>query len=103
MRVTGRLVVSILGAILGMFYFGYNSGVINAPEQSIKTFITKSYESHYDNNLTESTLNLIFGTIVSAYVVGGMAGAMMGGYVAERLGRKRGLIFSQVIGVLGAV
>ena len=41
---TGRLMVSILGAILGMFYFGYNSGVINAPEQSIKTFITKSYK-----------------------------------------------------------
>jgi MFS family permease len=30
------------------------------------------------------------------FVVGGMVGAMGGGYVADRLGRRRGLIFAQV-------
>ena len=40
----GTLVLSILGAFLGMFYFGYNSGVMSAPENSIKQFIVDSHK-----------------------------------------------------------
>ena len=43
-NVTGTLVLSIFGAILGMFYFGYNTGVINAPEDSIKEFILDTHQ-----------------------------------------------------------
>ena len=34
--------------------------------------------------------------ITSAFIVGGMVGAMVGGWVANRMGRKRGLVLSQV-------
>ena len=27
---------SVFAAVLGMFYFGFNTGVVNAPETSIK-------------------------------------------------------------------
>ena len=34
--VTFLLVRSVFGAVLGMFYFGYNTGVVNAPEEAIR-------------------------------------------------------------------
>ncbi|XP_023331049.1 solute carrier family 2, facilitated glucose transporter member 4 isoform X2 [Eurytemora carolleeae] len=37
------------------------------------------------------------------FVVGGMVGAMIGGTIADKLGRKRGLILSQVMGLLGGI
>jgi len=101
--VTGTLVRSVFGAVLGMFYFGFNTGVVNAPAQAIKTFTNESYHSHYKSYLTDSQLDIIFTTITSAFIVGGMVGAMLGGWVADKIGRKRGLIISQVMGLLGGV
>ena len=54
---------------------------------------------HSDQNSS----NIIFTVITSAFIVGGMLGAMMGGLVADKLGRKKGLILSQVMGVLGGI
>ena len=34
--VTFILVRSVFGAVLGMFYFGFNTGVVNAPEAAIR-------------------------------------------------------------------
>ncbi|XP_023331048.1 glucose transporter type 1 isoform X1 [Eurytemora carolleeae] len=102
-NVTGTLVLSIFGAILGMFYFGYNTGVINAPEDSIKQFIIDTHKSHYNVTLTNDGRDAIYTLIVSMFVVGGMVGAMIGGTIADKLGRKRGLILSQVMGLLGGI
>ena len=38
--------------------------------------------------------------ITSAFIAGGMVGAMVGGVVADKMGRKRGLIISQVVIIL---
>ena len=53
-------------------------------------------QSHYDIVITDSTLDILFTLITSAFVVGGMAGALVGGSIADKLGRKRGLILSAV-------
>ena len=94
--VTNTLVRSVFAAVLGMFYFGFNSGVVNAPEKSIKAFTNQSYFEHYGEYLTKTKQDTIFTIITSAFIVGGMAGAMGGGMVADKIGRKRGLIVSQV-------
>merc|ERR1719244_2451549 len=83
-----------------MFYFGFNTGVVNAPETSIKAFITESHKSHYGSTINP---NAIFTVITSAFIAGGMLGAMGGGVVADKIGRKRGLMVSQVIGLVGGV
>jgi len=98
--VTGVLARSVFAAVLGMFYFGFNTGVVNAPETSIKLFIVESHKSHYGNIIDP---NSIFTVITSAFIAGGMIGAMVGGLVADKMGRKRGLIISQVVGLLGGV
>jgi len=101
--VTATLVRSVFAAVLGMFYFGYNTGVVNAPGEDIKIFTNQSYYEHYGVYLDKSGLETIFTIITSAFVVGGMAGAMGGGSVADKIGRKRGLIVSQITGLLGGV
>ena len=40
---------------------------------------------------------------VAAYILGGMIGSLLGGYVADKFGRKRGLLYVQVFSVLGAL
>ncbi len=57
-------------------------------------------QAHYGVELSDSNIRAIYTAIVSMFVVGGMVGAMGGGYVADRLGRRRGLIFAQVSGGL---
>ena len=101
--VTFVLVRSVFGAVLGMFYFGFNTGVVNAPEAAIREFCNSSYFQHYGLYLDSSTSDIIFTVITSAFIVGGMMGAMVGGMVADKLGRKRGLILSQLMGLVGGV
>eukprot|EP00090_Calanus_glacialis_P002579 TRINITY_DN11932_c0_g1_i1.p1 TRINITY_DN11932_c0_g1~~TRINITY_DN11932_c0_g1_i1.p1 ORF type:complete len:483 (+),score=160.35 TRINITY_DN11932_c0_g1_i1:45-1493(+) len=101
--VTSTLVRSVFAAVLGMFYFGFNTGVVNAPAASIQKFTNQSYYEHYGKYLDKSGQDTIFTIITSAFIVGGMAGAMGGGFVADKIGRKRGLIVSQITGLLGGV
>ena len=101
--VTFILVRSVFGAVLGMFYFGFNTGVVNAPDKAIRKFCNSSYHQHYGTFLDQSKSDIIFTVITSAFIVGGMLGAMVGGLVADRLGRKKGLILSQMMGVVGGI
>jgi len=97
------LVRTVFGAVLGMFYFGFNTGVVNAPEAAIKDFANTSYYQHYGSHLSDGQVNTLFTTITSAFIVGGMVGAMVGGAVADRVGRKRGLLLSQFMGAIGGI
>merc|ERR1711988_2072350 len=45
---TSFLAYSIFSAVLGMLQFGYNTGVINAPEQVIEKFIRKAHRQRSD-------------------------------------------------------
>jgi len=101
--VTATLVRSVFAAVLGMFYFGFNTGVVNAPAASIQQFTNISYHEHYGEYLNKAQQDTIFTIITSAFIVGGMIGAMGGGFVADKIGRKRGLIVSQITGLLGGV
>ncbi|KAF0296742.1 Glucose transporter type 1 [Amphibalanus amphitrite] len=99
---TAFLVASIFSAVLGMFQFGYNTGVINAPQLKIEDFITTVWKERYGEVIDESTLDLIWSVAVSIFAIGGMAGGFSGGYVANRLGRRGGLMMNDVIGIVGA-
>ena len=62
------MVRTVFGAVLGMFYFGYNTGVVNAPQASIEKFINTSYEKHYGSWISENKLETIFTVITSAFI-----------------------------------
>lgn len=102
--VTPFLALSIFTAILGMFQFGFNTGVVNAPEAAIKQFINDTYMGRYpEEKIEESKLVLIFSLAVNAFVIGGMIGGLSGGWLAEKVGRKNGLLYSQALSLTGAI
>ena len=72
--VTSTLVRSVFAAVLGMFYFGFNSGVVNAPAADIQRFTNQSYFEHYGEYLDKAGLDSIFTNIMAAFIVGGWLG-----------------------------
>ena len=91
------LFAAIFSAVLGMFQFGFNTGAINSPSEAIKNFINESYTDEDNiNGFSKEKVDTLFSLAVSAFPVGGMIGGLTGGYVADKFGRKRGLLYVQV-------
>ena len=95
------LIIAIFAAVLGMYQFGYNTGNINAPESEIKKFLQDTYSARYNSTLSEESSKTYFSFIVNLFVVGGLIGSLSGGYVADKFGRKLGILYTQVFTILG--
>uniref|UniRef100_A0A0K8TFG6 Major facilitator superfamily (MFS) profile domain-containing protein n=2 Tax=Lygus hesperus TaxID=30085 RepID=A0A0K8TFG6_LYGHE len=96
------LAYTILAAMLGMLQFGYNTGVINAPENNIEKFMRDVYKDRNKKDLPEDSAKLMYSFVVSIFAIGGMIGGFSGGMVANRFGRKGGLLLNNVLGIGGA-
>ena len=85
---TKWLTIAVLATVLGSpAQFGYNMGVINAPEADIKEFYKRVYKEGNDEELKKQKLDFIWSVTVSVYAVGGMIGSASAGFFANRLGR----------------
>ncbi|XP_044732750.1 glucose transporter type 1 [Chrysoperla carnea] len=93
---------AILAAVLGMLQFGYNTGVINAPEVNIENFMKDVYKSRYGEDIPEESVKFLYSVAVSIFAIGGMLGGFSGGMIADRFGRKGGLLLNNVLGIGGA-
>ena len=81
----GRLLFLAIAAAMGGFLFGYDTAVINGGEQQIQRLWNLSAFAH--------------GSLMSAALWGTVAGALLGGKICDRFGRKRSL-FGVGIGFL---
>ncbi|XP_074027810.1 glucose transporter 1 isoform X3 [Leptinotarsa decemlineata] len=93
---------AILAAVLGMFQFGFNTGVINAPQGNIESFMKDLYKQRYGTDLDKDAVERLYSVAVSIFAIGGMLGGFGGGMVANKFGRKGGLLLNNVLGVSGA-
>ncbi|XP_069163925.1 solute carrier family 2, facilitated glucose transporter member 1 isoform X4 [Procambarus clarkii] len=96
------LCYAIFAAVLGMFQFGYNTGVINAPQSVIENFIGDCWKERYNKNIEGSKQDLLWSIAVSIFAIGGMIGGFCGGSVGNKFGRKKGLLLNNLLGVGGA-
>lgn len=78
---------AILAAMLGMLQFGYNTGVINAPELNIENFMKDVYKDRYGEDMQDEAVKRLYSLAVSIFAIGGMLGGFSGGMVANRFGR----------------
>ncbi|XP_073957507.1 glucose transporter 1 isoform X6 [Choristoneura fumiferana] len=93
---------AILAAVLGMLQFGYNTGVINAPGRNIENFMKDVYKDRYGKDIQEETVARLYSIAVSIFAIGGMLGGFSGGMIANRFGRKGGLLLNNILGISGA-
>ncbi|XP_053390309.1 solute carrier family 2, facilitated glucose transporter member 1-like, partial [Mercenaria mercenaria] len=98
-KVTVRLCLAVFSAVMGSVEFGYNTGVINAPETQIKTFINVTNYNRTGNPMTDVTITSLYAVIVAIFAVGGMVGGLAAGWWADYFGRKYGMMLNNVIGI----
>ena len=97
--VTPTLIVAIFAAVLGMFQFGFNTGVINLPQEKIEKFIAAAVDEEFD----QSKVKLLFSVAVNVCSIGGMIGGLSAGFVADKFGRRQGLWYTQALSILGSI
>lgn len=100
-EITPMLVFAIFSAVLGMFQFGFNTGVINAPQKVLEEFIANVYKNRTGNWISEELRDVIWSITVSVFAIGGMIGGILAPTVANWCGRKTGLMLNNTVAVLG--
>nr|WOR75463.1 glucose transporter 3 [Clonorchis sinensis] len=89
-------------AISTSFQFGFHTGVINAPYQLISDFIGNVTADRH-GSADEAYVTVIASVCVSGFLIGGLAGALISGLLANKLGRKRAILVLSGPCVLGCI
>ncbi|XP_061866107.1 solute carrier family 2, facilitated glucose transporter member 11 isoform X3 [Colius striatus] len=87
----------------GTFQYGYNVSIINAPTQHIHKFLNETWASRYHKELNPDLLTFLWSVIASIFSLGGLCGALIGGSMAIRLGRKGALLMNNFIAILASI
>ena len=90
-------------AIGGTFQYGYNISIINAPTTYVQAFVNASCVERWGTGLETTQLTVVWSFIVSAFSLGGFFGALLGGPLAVRFGRKNTLLLNNSFLLIGAV
>ncbi|KAB0406004.1 hypothetical protein E2I00_008696, partial [Balaenoptera physalus] len=104
-RVTGTLVLAVFSAVLGSLQFGYNIGVINAPQKVIEQSYNETWLGRQGpegpGSIPPGTLTMLWALSVAIFSVGGMISSFLIGVISQWLGRKRAMLFNNALAVLG--
>ncbi|KAJ8605323.1 hypothetical protein CTAYLR_002360 [Chrysophaeum taylorii] len=85
--VTAPMIMACLVACVSQFLCGYNTSVMNAPAEYV-------FPGH-------STLS--WSVAVASFAIGGPAGAVLGGYLANARGRRQALLFDAGVFLVGGL
>ncbi|NXY50510.1 GTR11 protein, partial [Ceuthmochares aereus] len=71
--------------------------------QHIHRFLNETWASRYHKDLSPDLLTFLWSVIASIFSLGGLCGALVGGSMAIRLGRKGALLMNNVIAILASI
>lgn len=100
-KVTPSLVFAVTVAAIGSFQFGYNTGVINAPEVIIKDFINSTLSEKLKEPPSKGLLTTLWSLAVAIFSVGGMLGSFSVGLFVNRFGRRNSMLMVNLLIVAG--
>uniref|UniRef100_G3S4R3 Solute carrier family 2, facilitated glucose transporter member 3 n=1 Tax=Gorilla gorilla gorilla TaxID=9595 RepID=G3S4R3_GORGO len=100
-EVTPALIFAIAVATIGSFQFGYNTGVINAPETIIKEFINKTLTDKANAPPSEVLLTNLWSWSVAIFSIGGMIGSFSVGLFVNRFGRRNSMLIVNLLAATG--
>ncbi|NWI61460.1 GTR11 protein, partial [Calyptomena viridis] len=97
------LILTICSAgIGGTFQYDYNISIINAPASYIQRFMNTTWVERTGVPMESNVILLLWSFTVSAYPLGGLAGAVVAGPMAITLGRKMSLLLNNVFVIIAA-
>ncbi|XP_069038655.1 solute carrier family 2, facilitated glucose transporter member 3 [Lepisosteus oculatus] len=102
-ELTVPLLVAVGTAVIGSLQFGYNTGVINAPENKINAFFNETWFSRYGKPIEEGVSTTLFSVSVSIFPVGGMTGSFSVGLLVNRFGRRNSMLLVNVVCLVGGL
>lgn len=76
---------------------GFSIGVLNTPSGLVQKWINGSVIDRYDVVLSKHQMDILWSSIVSIFLVGGMIGSFSGALFADKFGRKGTLIIGGVM------
>uniref|UniRef100_A0A8C9XP46 Solute carrier family 2 member 3a n=1 Tax=Sander lucioperca TaxID=283035 RepID=A0A8C9XP46_SANLU len=99
----GYLLFSLGTAVIGSLQFGYNTGVINAPEQKLRSFFNDTWVERYGKPISPGVCTIVWSIAVAIFSVGGMVGSFSVGVMANRFGRRRSMFLVNSLAVIGGL
>ncbi|KAL8198592.1 UNVERIFIED_CONTAM: Solute carrier 2, facilitated glucose transporter member 1 [Gekko kuhli] len=102
MQMTARLMLAVGGAVMGSLQFGYNTGVINAPQEVIESFYNLTWYDRYGEYISPGTLTTLWSLSVSIFSIGGMIGAFSVGLFVNRFGRRNSMLMSNSLAFIAS-
>ncbi|XP_019733100.1 solute carrier family 2, facilitated glucose transporter member 4 isoform X2 [Hippocampus comes] len=99
--VTGTLALSVFTAVLGSLEFGYNIGVINAPQKIIEENYNATWVHRYGQAIPAGTLTSLWSLSVAIFSIGGMLSSFCVGFVSEWLGRRKAMLINNLLAFMG--
>ncbi|XP_044064945.1 solute carrier family 2, facilitated glucose transporter member 3 [Siniperca chuatsi] len=100
-KVTLYLLFCVSTAVIGSLQFGYNTGVINAPEQKLRMFFKNVSMERYGQPFSPGTITIVWSFAVAIFSVGGMVGSFSVGAMVTKFGRRKSMLLANVLAVLG--
>lgn len=96
-----RLAFAIVSsACWSAFQHGYNTGVMNLPLSVITKWVKEEALNASNTTLEindDPRITTVISVAVSIYCVGGMIGGILTGFIADRFGRKCGLLLNNIL------
>uniref|UniRef100_A0A8C4X6Z3 Solute carrier family 2 member 2 n=1 Tax=Erpetoichthys calabaricus TaxID=27687 RepID=A0A8C4X6Z3_ERPCA len=110
-QISGTLILAVLTAVLGSFQYGYSIGVINAPQKVIEAhyrlvlhgFQNESLVSSESTVSVHQSVTMYWSLSVSVFSIGGMFSSFLVGWVAETLGRVKGMLAINILAIFGSL
>ncbi|KAK3556978.1 hypothetical protein QTP70_022327 [Hemibagrus guttatus] len=101
-KVTFQLLMAVGTAVIGSIQFGYNTGVINAPQKIIQSFFNETWFDRYDQPIPETALTTLWSLSVAIFSVGGIFGSFSIGLFVDRFGRRNSMLMVNVLAFISA-
>uniref|UniRef100_A0A665UID2 Solute carrier family 2, facilitated glucose transporter member 1-like n=1 Tax=Echeneis naucrates TaxID=173247 RepID=A0A665UID2_ECHNA len=108
-QVTPWLIMAAGTAVIGSLQFGYNTGVINAPQNvsiiSCQRSLFWVQLSHhwFSEPISQGTLTALWSLSVAIFSVGGMFGSFSVGIFVNRFGRRNSMLMANVLAFIAAL
>ncbi|XDV34110.1 hypothetical protein PO909_004313 [Leuciscus waleckii] len=100
-QVTCYLLFSLSTAVIGSLQFGYNTGVINAPEQKLREFFNATWMERYGEPIKPGMCTIVWSFAVAIFSVGGMMGSFSVGVIANKFGRRKSMFLVNILALIG--